>query len=359
MAFSYNTATTAAGYMAGIAGWLPSQTGWSLEAQWTSGTTVCDVYKSAAATNGNIDFYVYVMRQTSSTTLIHFLLSEAYDNSAKTATYIMQAENNTAGSYAAYTTDSSCRNPGTYSLTATSGNTAPNWVRFDITGLSQWGCHAFDDGVWFTGKTATSTGFYFHAGYFNSLVYNPSTNDPVPLGAMWNGIKSGTLFLWPNGKGGASGTNDASTAAFTRWAMHPSTSTGSNDALYYNGHGLTACSAVITGFPYQNYMWVPNSPYFDLYQSATPKGAVTLPYLLSVFSQGVTSDPPAYGIIRGRCKNVVATSTSLSAAWGDTIEVDGATYRYLGNTTIYGNYDGTAAGVVYSSIYNDSLWVKE
>lgn len=358
MAFSYNTATDAATYMAGIAGWLPSQTGWSLEAQWTSGTTVCDVYKSAAATNGNVDFYVYVMRQTTSTTLIHFLLSEAYDDGAKTATYIMQATNNAAGSTSAYTTDSDCRNPGTYSLTATSGNSAPNWARLDITGLSQWGCHAFTDGVWFTGKTATTYGFYFHAGYFNSLVYSPATNDPVPLGAMWNGSKSGNLFLWPNGKGGVSNGTDASTAAFTRWAMFPSTSTGSNNALYSNGHGLTACSAVIAGFPYQNSMWLPNSPYLDKYQAATPKGVVALPYLLSVFSKNVTADPPQYGIIRGRCKNVVATSTSMAAAWGDTLEVDGATYRYLGNPTVIGTYNGTAAAVT-SGVYNDSLWVKE
>lgn len=359
MAFSYNTATDAETYMTGIAGWLPSQTGWSLEAQWTSGTTVCDVYKSAAATNGNIDFYVYVMRQTSSTTLIHFLLSEAYDDGAKTATYIMQAGNTAAGSSSAYTTDSSCRNPGAYSLTATSGNTAPNWIRFDITGLSQWGCHAFDDGVWFTGKTGITTGFYFHAGYFNSMVYTPGTNDPVPLGAFWNGTRNGNYYLWPNNQGvyGNGTTDSINGAAFTRWAMNPSTSTATNYTAYNGKHGLSGHAACFAGGP-ARYGPTPNATNQDKYQAATPGGSVSLTYLMSVFSKGAT-DGVQYGWVRGRAKNCVSPTNAMSAAWGDTITVSGETYRYLGSNHLSVNFNPHSAWWANTMGEVRFIWVKE
>jgi hypothetical protein len=71
-----NCATTFLGTLSGI---ITAVSGWSLVETWTSGNETAKIWKSAAAQNGGVDFYVVAYAATAGATSITFAICEAYD----------------------------------------------------------------------------------------------------------------------------------------------------------------------------------------------------------------------------------------------------------------------------------------
>jgi hypothetical protein len=72
-----NCATTFLGTLSGL---ITAVSGWSLVETWSSSGKTAKVWKSAAAQNGGVDFYVVAYASAAGATTITFAICEAYDS---------------------------------------------------------------------------------------------------------------------------------------------------------------------------------------------------------------------------------------------------------------------------------------
>lgn len=300
----------------GIKALLSAHAAWQFVEDYQSGGATHSVWKCLGTANGVTDFYVCFSRTSPPSSSVATLNISCFENYNPTthaygrpAPYAFSAvqdpstsADHSYGGGTAWVIPNS-QNPA---QSGSGGTTASLWTMSVAGNTSAFTYFAFvwNDGLALVTSTSGSPGGV-QVGLFDSLVANPATNDPVPLGLFYAcSVASAINPNWSSTGFGGSTTRHpvVSTPVAYAWAFSP---------------GYT-------------YLYYPLSPgrvgdaAGDVFQQGYWGG-----YRRALVAQG----PVAAGTLRGLVRHRLVFNT-LGVSQGDTITVGSSTYVAIGASLV-------------------------